>query len=293
MADSDLVIIPYKVKNLIFTTLYGIITGSLPAKFLRPRYSCECVLPHDHVTNHLTISGHMTEDSPMRDCDVNSLHDHSSPTHSSLGLLIELFSNMDRVTLAQILSKHNDDVLATIEECLDYTETRDGFNNSTAMEECNDFSDSSRDMNSGENFNQTSPLAPPPTFVKDTTIPRTISPSSAVKSEAQDQTETMSVSEASPTPTTTTTASSGAPTNDFSISNLIIKTPRGGVVSPDSARTVATSEQNSPIISRLMWPFCDAALLRTLVTCNSCNSIIQLGDKFCRVCGMPALPFLL
>ena len=33
MADSDPVIIPYKVINRIITTLYGIITKSLPPSF--------------------------------------------------------------------------------------------------------------------------------------------------------------------------------------------------------------------------------------------------------------------
>jgi len=239
----------------------------------------------------LDSSGHLTEDCPMN--DVTSIHD-PSPTHSSLGLLTELFSNMDKNTLAQILTKHNDDVLATIEECLDFTESRDNNTSTTPapMEECSvtDYSDSSRDMNTdGTYCPQTSPLAPPPTFVKDTSMPRAISPNALVKSEPADlpPQETMSVSENSPPATLT------PPNNDFSISNLITKTPRGVVSTETPTTRTVTSDQNSPIISRLMWPFCDAALLRTLVTCNSCNSIIQLGDKFCRVCGMPALPFLL
>ena len=37
LAESDPVIIPYKVINSIFTTLYGIITGLLPAGL--PRFS--------------------------------------------------------------------------------------------------------------------------------------------------------------------------------------------------------------------------------------------------------------
>ena len=37
-ADSDPVIIPYKVMNNILTTLFGIITGYLSAKFSRARY---------------------------------------------------------------------------------------------------------------------------------------------------------------------------------------------------------------------------------------------------------------
>ena len=232
--------------------------------------------------------------------DVTSLHE-PAPTHSSLGLLTELFSNMDKNTLAQILTKHNDDVLATIEECLDFTESRD--NNTTSitpapMEECSvtDYSDSSRDMSTESTYcPQTSPPAPPPTFVKDTSMPRAISPGSLVKTEPADlpaSQDTMSVSESSPPAAPTATLTSH--TNDFSISNLITKTSRGAVPGTDNPATrTVTSDQNSPIISRLMWPFCDAALLRTLVTCNSCNSIIQLGDKFCRVCGMPALPFLL
>ena len=223
--------------------------------------------------------------------DVTSLHE-PSPTHSSLGLLTELFSNIDKTILAQILTKHNDDVLATIEECLDFTESRDNTNTPAPMEEgpVTDYSDSSREMNTeGSYCPQTSPPAPPPTFVKDTSMPRAISPASLVKTEPAEMSpqETMSVSESSPTATIT------SHNNDFSISNLITKTPRGVVSTETPATRTVSSDQNSPIISRLMWPFCDPALLRTLVTCNSCSSIIQLGDKFCRVCGMPALPFLL
>ena len=39
LADSDPAIIPYKVMNRLFTTIYGLITGTLPAKFLQARYS--------------------------------------------------------------------------------------------------------------------------------------------------------------------------------------------------------------------------------------------------------------
>ena len=38
LADSDLVIIPYKVISRLYTTLYGIIIGSLYAYFSRARY---------------------------------------------------------------------------------------------------------------------------------------------------------------------------------------------------------------------------------------------------------------
>ena len=38
-SDSDSVIIPYKVINCIFSTLYGIITGSLSAYFLRASFT--------------------------------------------------------------------------------------------------------------------------------------------------------------------------------------------------------------------------------------------------------------
>ena len=38
LAESDPVIIPYKVINSIFTTLYGIITGLLSVKFSGVRY---------------------------------------------------------------------------------------------------------------------------------------------------------------------------------------------------------------------------------------------------------------
>ena len=39
LADSDTMIIPYKVINRIFTTLYGIITGSVSADFSRAKYN--------------------------------------------------------------------------------------------------------------------------------------------------------------------------------------------------------------------------------------------------------------
>ena len=224
----------------------------------------------------------LTEDTPMRDCDVTP----TSPSHSSLGLLIELFSNLEKSTLSQILRKHNDDVLATIEECLDFSDSRDYSSpefSSPTIEECIDFPD--RDFSSTEtrnySANQTSP-APPPTFIKDTTMPKTSSPQIKTEPSEAPAPEAMNTTESAPISTPSN--------NDFSISNLITKTPR---VTTEAQRIASSESGGGPIMTRLMWPFSDAALLRTLVTCNSCNSIIQLGDKFCRVCGMPALPFIL
>lgn len=244
----------------------------------------------------------------MKEVDV-TIHETS---HSSLGLLTELFSNMDKGTLSSILSKHNNDVLATIEECLDYTESRDNISYPTTPVLGDPDSDASRDMVTNETL---SPPAPAPTFVKDTTIPRTGSPTAAVT--VKTEVEAMAVCESpspvplAPSPTTAATTAVSATTvfssattppatHEFSISNLMTKNPAGprppptSTVAATAGDTPPTSRagSNSPIM-RLMWPFSDAALLRTLVTCNSCNSIIQLGDKFCRVCGMPALPFLL
>ena len=34
LADTEPVIIPFKIVNILFTALYGIITGSLPADYL-------------------------------------------------------------------------------------------------------------------------------------------------------------------------------------------------------------------------------------------------------------------
>eukprot|EP00116_Pleurobrachia_bachei_P008601 sb/3468863/ len=193
----------------------------------------------------------------------------------SLGLLVELFTNLERDVLSSTLTKHNYDVISTIEECLDYTESRDNFSPSHVI---------------------STPSPPPPTFTQDTSLPTKICP---------------------PPPPPPAPASMG----DFSINNIMTNTrPKkvssdhsdserdtappaplttntspsnggsGGVPPPSSKNSTASG---APVVSRLMWPFSDAALLRTLVTCNSCNSIIQLGDKFCRICGVPALPFIL
>lgn len=182
-------------------------------------------------------SGTSQEDTQMRPCSP----ERPTPDQpsSSLGLLSELFSNIEPVKLQGMLCKHRNDVLATIEACLDFTESR----------------------------------SPTPTF----SLQRPSEQLQTIKSEPQE------------VPTSQPFQSP----QDFSISSLMSKQSARAKQSAHEESEEDQNLQEMPFISRLMWPFCDAALLRTLVTCNSCNSIIQLGDKFCRVCGMPALPFIL
>lgn len=192
-------------------------------------------------------SGTSQEDTQMRPCSPE--RPKPDTPSSSLGLLSELFSNIEPAKLQGMLCKHRNDVLATIEACLDFTESR----------------------------------SPTPTF----SLQRPSNLALTTSHTEQLQTIKSEPQEASSNPCTNIPPQPFQSPQDFSISSLMSK---------QSARVEKDEEQNlenMPFISRLMWPFCDAALLRTLVTCNSCNSIIQLGDKFCRVCGMPALPFIL
>lgn len=194
-------------------------------------------------------SGTSQEDTQMRPCSPE--RPKTEQPSSSLGLLSELFSNIEPAKLQGMLCKHRNDVLATIEACLDFTESR----------------------------------SPTPTFSLQR--PSNLSLNTAHTELEQLQTIKSEPQEVSSNPCTNIPPQPFQSPQDFSISTLMSK---------QSARVENEDEQNlqeMPFISRLMWPFCDAALLRTLVTCNSCNSIIQLGDKFCRVCGMPALPFIL